>query len=287
MQLILVNENFGMASFERAYAMKGFDRYRTHRWQMVPKSGVRYIIVRDAVGLTLSFTNAHRLRMTEINRTALPAGHLRLESSDRFIKLDGLNRGSARVYLKNAVGSTVKRLEVGVKRRKRVKVSFNFVRDSAGNTTARNTANAAAWVRAMDRVFDGQANINVSLGTSRVVNVASDLGATVTWSAGAASEWNTVTALGDSTADMNFFLVWEYEQDTTPGDGADAGTLGGNCIYEDAAGSQDGETMAHELGHFLGCPDHYIDRRKRELMFGTTDTRGVHLPKADVNIVNP
>lgn len=276
-----------MATFERAYAMKGFDRYRVNRWQMVPKSGVRYIIARDAAGLTLSSTNTHRLRMTEIAQTALPSGHLRLEPNDRFIKLEGLDHGSAKVYLKDGAGSTVKTLEVDVKRRKRVKVSFNFVKDSGGHTTARNTADALAWVWAMDHIFDGQANVNVTLGTSRVVNVPSNLGSTVTWSSGASSEWNTVIALGDSTADMNFFLVWDYEQDSTPGDGADAGTLGGNCIYEDSAGTQDGETMAHELGHFLGCPDHYITGRKRELMYGITDTRGVHLPKADVNIINP
>ncbi len=108
------------------------------------------------------------------------------------------------------------------------------------------------------------------------------------WTAGAGSEWNTVTALGDAGSDMNYFLVWEYEQDATPTvDNTDAGTLGGNCIFEDNAGRAIGVTMAHEMGHYLGRPDHYDNARKKDLMHGITDERGINLPKADVNGMNP
>ena len=108
------------------------------------------------------------------------------------------------------------------------------------------------------------------------------------WDATPTSEWNTVTALGDASADMNYFLVWEYEQDATPTiDDTDAGTLGGNCIFEDNAGFHVGVTMAHELGHFLGRHDHYVVARRLELMYGTTDQRGIHLTKDDVNGMNP
>jgi hypothetical protein len=49
--------------------------------------------------------------------------------------------------------------------------------------------------------------------------------------------------------------VWEYEQDATENvDNAEAGTLRheGNCLLEDNIGYQTHETLAHEIGHFLG-----------------------------------
>jgi hypothetical protein len=94
--------------------------------------------------------------------------------------------------------------------------------------------------------------------------------------------------LGDNGADMNYFLVWEYEQDNTPDvDDADAGTLGSNCIFEDNAGREIGVTMAHEMGHHLGRDDINNAAQKNFLMYGVTDQRGVHLAKEDVNVMNP
>jgi hypothetical protein len=87
---------------------------------------------------------------------------------------------------------------------------------------------------------------------------------------------------------MNFYMVGRYEQDATPStDDTDAGTLTGHCLFEDGAGVQVGETMAHELGHHLGAPDHYDASRRHHLMYGITDARGWHLPKQDINIMNP
>ena len=273
--------------------MKGFDRYRRHRWQMVPLNGTRYIIVRDGAGLTISGTHPHRLRVSEIAIGALPSGHLTLRPGDRFIKLEGAGHGSAEVRLTDGGGSIVKRLQVNVKRRKTVNVSFNFVRDNAGHQTARVPAAATGWVRAMHYIYSGQANIAVRLSQARWVNVAQNLGTRVMFTSHIAAapagshEWGVVTATGDAGAHLNFFLVWDYEQDFDPTTDTDAGTLGGDCIFEDSAGTQIGETMAHEMGHYLGAGDHYIVARRRELMYGITDTRGVHIPKADANIMNP
>jgi len=177
---------------------------------------------------------------------------------------------------------------VDVKNKKSVRVTFNFVRDSAGHHTTRVPASAGHWVSTMNYVYNGQANIHVILRSARGVAAAVDLGTEVMWDASAGSEWNTVTALGDAGADMNYFLVWEYEQDATPTvDDTDAGTLAGNCIFEDHAGTAIGVTMAHEMGHFLGRPDHYVGARRLELMYGITDQRGIHLTKTDVNGMNP
>ena len=62
---------------------------------------------------------------------------------------------------------------------------------------------------------------------------------------------------------------------------------GRNCIFEDHAGRAIEVSMAHEMGHHLGRDDHYIAARKKDLMYGYTDQRGINLTKDDVNGMNP
>lgn len=275
------------ASFEKVFNNQGFDRWASPRWQMVPVGGDRYLALRDGAGLTVTSNSTSVLTVTEIPVARLPAGsRMSLQSSDRIFKLHGASKGNARVQAKRG-GRTIVELEVDTKNRKSVRLTFNFVRDNAGHFTRRNPSSATGWMRMINRIYNGQANIFATMIRTRNVTIPQNLGAEVRWSAGTASEWNTVTALRDSGADFNFFLVWEYEQDTTPGDGADAGALAGNCIFEDSAGSQIGETMAHELGHYLGVADKYDNARRHHLMYGYTDTRGRHLSKQDVRTMNP
>lgn len=185
-------------------------------------------------------------------------------------------------------------LEVTSKNAKTVLLGFNFVSDNAGHRTRRTTAQVTRWVNGLNEIYTGQANITLSVKSNRAVTVPQNLGRVVRFSShlagvpAAQHEWGAVTALGDATADMNLFFVWEYEQDSTPlADNAGAGTSGSNCIFEDNVGAQVIRNMAHEIGHFLGCHDHYVQARNREVMFGYENSAGVHLPKQDVDVMNP
>ena len=210
-----------------------------------------------------------------------------LQPTDKIFKLTGVAHGSAKLQAKRGTDSVVE-LEVDVKNKITVRTTFNFVHDNAGHRTNRAAASAVGWVNSMNYVYNGQANIFITLLHTRVVTVQQDLGPQVMWSSTAPNEWDTVVALGDSGADMNYFLVWEYEQDNTPEvDDTDAGTLGSNTIFEDNAGREIGVTMAHEMGHHLGRDDIYDAAQKHFLMYGITDQRGVHLAKEDVNVMNP
>jgi len=282
------------AQFHRAFNIQGFDRDPTPRWQMVPVGGDRYVILRDGAGLTVTSQGPAVVTVTEVTQRQLPTANRRsFQSGDRFFKLHGVTKGNARIRASRGTSSVVE-LEVDTKNRKNVSVTFNFVQDNAGHKTRRNTAQTTNWLWMINLIYNNQANIFVTQRAARAVTVPANLGAVVRFSshltgvAASEHEWDDVIATGDAGADVNFFMVWEYEQDATPGtDQTDAGHLNGNVLYEDSAGRQNGETMAHEIGHYLGVGDNYDAARQRELMYGYTDTRGIHLPKAHVNTMNP
>ena len=277
------------AEWLKVFNMRGFDKDAAPRWQMVPVNGNRYMALRDGAGLTVTSNDPTVVTVTEIRQADIPAEDERmaLHASDRIFRLHALKKGNARIQAKRGAALATE-LEVDTKDRKRVRVTFNFVHDTSGHGTRRVAASAGRWVSTMNYIYNRQANIQVVLRATRSVEVASNLGAEVTWDATAGSEWNTVTALGDAGADLNYFLVWEYEQPGVPGE-ADAGTLNGNCLFEDRIGGNDtGVEMAHEMGHFLGRHDHYVVARRLELMYGFfSGLHGVHLTKDDVNVMNP
>ena len=276
------------AEFHKVFNMEGFDKDQNPPWQMVPVGGHRYIALRNGADMTVRASPASVLTVTEINRSQLPAHgrHMMpLQTSDRIFKLTGVSKGHALLGAGPVIGPPSIALQVDTKHRKTVRVTFNFVRDSAGHQTTRSPSSAVAWVRDMNWIYNGQGNVFVTLRTTRPIAVPINLGPVVTWSAGAGSEWDTVTALGDAATDMNYFMVWEYDQGG-PND-TDAGTLTGNCIFEDHAGRAVSVSMAHEMGHHLGAHDHYDGARRIHLMHGITDARGEHLPMEDVNVMNP
>lgn len=279
------------AEFFRVFKVKGFDRYQTPRWQMVPVGGDRYVQLRDGAGLTVTSNDTGKVTVEEVRLAQLPGGDRdTIPSGARLFKLHGAGKGRAVIQAKNSGGTTVVELEVETKNKKTVRIAFNFVRDSAGHSTWHVPASVGEWLKKVNYIYTGQANIEVVRHAARSVRVEQDLGREVRRAAGAADERSIVEALGDSTADMNFFMVWEYESDFVPGAGADrvdASVVGSTCFYENRAGSQTGETIAHEIGHYLGVSDTYDDNLRHHLMYGYTDVRGIHLPKQDVNVMNP
>jgi hypothetical protein len=174
----------------------------------------------------------------------------------REFELRGHMKGKATIEARNGASLLVS-LEAEVKDKKTVKLTFSFVEDSAGHKTTRNSADVDGWVTNANKIMFNQANIELKKHNVRpTYKVNKDLGNVVLWSATAAqNEWKEVVANRDGTADLNVFLVWEYEQDATENiDNAEAGTLRheGNCLLEDNIGYQTHETLSHEIGHFLG-----------------------------------
>jgi hypothetical protein len=266
----------------------GFDAKATPPWQMVPAGGSKEVRLMFGPSLALHSTNSAIATAAESRKA-----HCRVTRNIRYITVKGRQKG--RCFIEARDGSVAKaRLEVSVKGRKVVRLAFNFVKDTGGHRTSRATASVNGYVQTMNNIYTRQANVKFTVVQTRWVTVNKNLGTVVRFSkhlAGVAAghhEWDDVIAKRYGAADFNYFFVWEYEQDATPGtDNTDAGALGANCIFEDRAGRQIGETLAHEAGHFLGCRDYYGTGEKSLLMYGYTDTRGRKIAKAHANKMNP
>lgn len=277
------------ASFFALHQLRGFDATASPPWQMVPVGFWREVGLSEAAGLTLSSTNS-AVATAEFAREN-PASLAR--AGNRKVIVHGHRKGSAMIEARRS-STVVCRLEVGVKESKTVKVAFNFVRDNAGHQTRRALASVDGLVRTMNAIYTPQTYIHIVKRTARWVEVNKNLGRVVRFSAhlagvpAAQHEWDDVIAHRDNAAHWNVFFVWEYEQDSTPfQDHTDAGNLGGNCLFEDEAGLDVGETLAHELGHYLGVGDFYNSAQTGWLMYGYTDVRGRFIPKDHANTMNP
>lgn len=278
-----------MPSFFALHQLRGFDATATPPWQMVPLGFWREVGLNEAAGLTLASTNP-AVATAEFAAHG-PAALVR--AGQRKVIVHGHRKGSATIEARRGT-SVACRLEVGVKASKTVKVAFHFVKDNAGHRTRRALASTDNLVRTMNAIYTPQTYIHIVKRTARWVQVNQNLGRVVRYSShlagvsAAQHEWDHVIALGDPAAHWNVFFVWEYEQDATPfQDHTDAGNLGGNCLFEDSAGLEVGETLAHELGHYLGVADFYNNAQQDWLMYGYTDVRGRFIPKDHANTMNP
>jgi hypothetical protein len=273
-----------MAHFFKIFTMQGFDVHHSPHWQMVPKGGVRYVGLRGGAGLTVTSADTSICKVTEVRDADVPTKHrvVTLLTTDRAFRLDGVTHGHTLIKAAGGVGAV--NLEVGVKNRKTIRITFNFVRDNASHATTRAPASAAGWVSAMNNIYTGQANIKILSRAARWVSVPKNLGSRIDTTKTGTGEEADLYPLGDSGADVNMFLVWDMDI-TDSADDDDAFTEGKRIVFEDNAGRQIGETMSHEVGHSQGLDDQYTV--KRQLMYGYTDSRGIDLPKAHVNKINP
>lgn len=264
--------------FEAAKPLNGFDHTVTPRWQMVPLNGSKTVRLMDGDGLTVTSTSP-AVTVHEINKCFVHGGR-------EFI-LRGHLKSKTIIEARNAT-AVVARLEAEVKTKKTVKLTFNFVRDNAGHKTTRNPADVDTWVKNANTIMFEQANVELKKQNVRpTYAVNEDLGTCVIWSATQAQdEWHKVVANRDGTADLNVFLVWEYEQDATENiDNTAAGTLRneGNTLMEDNLPFQTHETLAHEIGHYLGA-GHSATGADLLMSPGRTANR---ISKAHATIMNP
>ncbi len=273
--------------FPRFHPIKpkdGFDHTVFPHWQMVPaRGGEKRIRLLDAEGLDVVSTQPQVCTLTEVPPVnTLPGA--------REFVLKGDLRGRSFIQARKG-GRLFTQLQVGVKARKRVRVSFHFVRDRVGHATTRNPAQLDEWVRKANDILIPQANVEIVKHNVFNTLINQNLGPVVRFRLDASGnfaandEWHVVTAKADRTAELNVFFVWEYEQDDTPAiDNTAAGTLESNILFEDNLPRPAESTLAHEVGHFLGVDEHSAEGQDLLMSPGRTDDR---ISRDHANIMNP
>jgi hypothetical protein len=264
--------------FAELTPLQGFDsRTTTTAFQMVPHQGTRTVLFVPGQSIErLSWADSSIAQSKE------------LSANTRV--LFGKKPGTTFVTAFDKKGKELGKLEVCVKPKRTVKVAFNFVSDNAGHKTKRKHASVDGWVETVNSILLNQANVEIVKHSVRDVTVQKDLGKAVvaidyvdTW------EYSAVVKLLDATADVNIFFVWEWERDNNSKTDFDGLHHEGKIILEDNAGYQFGETIAHELCHYLGdgkLSDTDDAKKKRWLMYGITDDRGKFLPKEHILTIN-
>ncbi|MCB1102175.1 MAG: Ig-like domain-containing protein, partial [Kiritimatiellae bacterium] len=281
---------FGILSvdFEETAPNNGFDDTVDPPWLVVPvnnppnQNTVKVNIEPSAVAAQVYFTIDDPAKAT-----VSPA---QASSSPQTLTLTGVAKGhtALRARVGSSSGPICKTLNVCVRDKKVVDVDFHFMQDNASNQTSRSTSEADGFVSTLNSIWMPQANVVFQKGSVDSPTVPTNLGSVVEWyPTNPANEWDDIAAFRNGSA-PDVFFVWEYEQDGTPAtDNADAAQLGGDILFEDNAGSQVGETMAHEMGHFLSVsPADYTDRQD-QLMHAYTDVRGQKITHAQVDQANP
>ena len=162
-----------------------------------------------------------------------------------------------------------------------------FAEESIACTTIRAVDTANGFIIDMNDIWTKQANIVFTMGTVDSPTVPTDLGVRVEWaSTEPANEWDNVVASRRGGA-PDIYFVWDYEQGGPAGTDADGAELGGDILMEDAAGADVGESLAHEMGHYLGItPFDYADR-PNQLMHKYADVRGRKILHDQVDQANP
>ena len=306
-----------MARFHEFQKESGGDDELPTPWMMVPLNGFNVVVLDDenlsAVPVNDQLISVFDVRASQPRARNNFLSKLRARSgspevAQLFASLMGYAFAffSGRIFIVTgeSIGDTIikandgkrmekARLDVSVKRRSTKKVAFNFVRhkDQSGkivNHTSNDPSAADQWIDVMNNIFTPQTNIVFEKHAARWVTFNGTLDRIVR-----PQDTDTLFKERDPTADMNIFIVGEYESDRNRKSTADliqGETINyQNIICEDKTPDGIATTMAHEALHFLLREGHHeYTKEKTHWLMEQVDTRTGHkIPKGQANKVNP
>jgi hypothetical protein len=278
---------------ERAW---GFDGTAVPAWFMVPHTpGIATKTLR------LDFASGKLVR--SINPRVASLVEEAPDPVSRFFGFRGRTPGRARIEVRdpktNALESV---LEVSVKGRLNLRISFHFVEDKAGDRTIRQPDIVEGLIDELNSIYEDQTNIRFSEGSGGDVKLDLHLNDVVTEEMVAKtkrltgealllgkSAWNQIFAKKrDRLADFNIFFVPTDEPVNTNRNALPYTDSDGNCVIEDGREGLD-MILPHAVGRMLGCPFTTDPNHIQQLMFWDDTIRrtGNFIPKACANIMNP
>lgn len=311
-----------MASFGQVWKEWGVDDELSTPWMMVPRNGFNLVILRDGKDLTTVPENKQLIDVIDISdpqssasrsflsklqaHSSLPpvikdtlpilfSGVLTLASlaSIRLFIVTGKSVGETIIKANDRRGVEKARINVSVKRRRTVKVAFNFVKhtDASGkevNHTSKDPSQADQWIDGMNSIFAPQTNILFEKHDARWVKYKGTLDGVVR-----SKHLDDIfkERHPDSAVEMNIFLVGEWEKDSiSTADVSQAVTVDfKNILCEDDTKDDTATTLAHEALHFLLREGHhtYAKEKVHWLMEQVDFRTGHKIPKEQADKVNP
>jgi hypothetical protein len=323
-----------MAKFGEVHPACGVDEESA--WMMVPLDGYNLVLLRDGDGLRLDFDG----RLVEVREVKGPHGsgfrravavarrecgtkgpearecreevgeaaaafvgdalEVAARAGARLFLVAGRRKGATELRAENARGHALATLDVAVKRRREVKVAFNFVKHqpagsgrAVAHSLVRNPSQTPHLVAGMNRILGPQANVWVRAHRAAWVEVGLDLGPVV-WQVTdrpyARNEWADVVARGDPTAEVNAFFVRELEIDDSPNrDDVAGANTGSDILVEDQFrhGRTAAMVLAHELGHYLNRLRNVVGHSSHGNWLMDDASTGVVIPRRHANWFNP
>jgi hypothetical protein len=288
----------------------GFDPTVNPPWQMVPFEGFRWVSV--------FVTGESNWTVQSLNpriATVTPYGEKGTRYSDTF-RIDGKERGSTFIVVKDSKGQELGRLEVGVKRMRSPTIKFFLVKDKAGHKTSMSAKDVKDWLEYANWLLWYQINVRFVLDSVREITINEDLGDPIDFIDPGMMpfvphrnegdrKWHAITDHGDvAHGTLNVFCLWDfiYSKSTEQFDGmtqskvritademAHSGAnLNMSIIKDNFDWPDHGRVLAHEAGHYLeGMPFHYDPSNGpiRPLMRGD-GIIGERLLKRDANAMN-
>lgn len=285
---------FMKPTFEPTAPLQGFDATVTPNWLMVPLNGEKQVFLKDSDGMTVTSVNPAIAEINYVDPIAVPAG----ANGRRAFSIRGNMHGHTFIEVRDARNRFHTRLEVAVKLKKNVKLAFNFVKDNAQHRTHRTLEEVKDWMDELNVIYPLQTNIVFELVSYRWVTVDANLGGIIgttgshkpdAW----VGEWIGVVAQRNPKANVNLFLVWEYDEYNPKypigTDTIEGATVNKDCLIEDDLGGDPTgiQTIAHEIGHALGIPgeSHYFKVRNSDTVtfYGPG---GFRIGKVHANMIN-
>jgi hypothetical protein len=144
-----------MPAFAAVGSQLGFDDEVTPAWVTVPASSTKTVLLKDALGLSVSLRNP-------ADKAFLTVGEGQTSAQGRTITLTaGATSKTVFVDVKNPSGATVVSLEVAVKKAVTLSTFIAFVFDKAGHTTPLGLTGALQIMEVANKILQPQTNLKM------------------------------------------------------------------------------------------------------------------------------
>lgn len=280
--------------FAAVKSLDGFDESVSPHWLMIGLNTEKSVMLTGGNQLAVK---VRRADIAEITNDVVESATLQ----QRIITIKGKRKGTTFVDVFDGnIRKTT--LEICIKSRREILVSFHYVHDNAGHGTVRNSSNLLQWLDTINnKVFLPQANVFVQLGiVNDPLKINRNLGDVVRDTSSypnipkSEHETDEILAHRDKAAQMNVFFVTNIEHGEDPKKNLIAGVQYEKGIFIDdnintvSPLATIENVLAHEIGHYLGVggESHFYKKANIKGLMYYKARGGLLIPKVHANMIN-